>query len=93
MEPKTSFTENRFEALSGWLVLIGIFLTELTVIAHSVWWAHPAHDPARFALVLVFGVLLLPFTLPGFFVVSPNMSRVLTLFGKYRGTERRQGFY
>ncbi len=32
-------------------------------------------------------------TVCGFFVVSPNDSRVLVLFGTYRGTERRAGFW
>jgi len=31
--------------------------------------------------------------LPGFFFVNPNGSRVLVLFGKYKGTVNRNGFY
>ena len=30
---------------------------------------------------------------PGFFIVGPNMSRVLVLFGMYKGTVRQQGFF
>jgi regulator of protease activity HflC (stomatin/prohibitin superfamily) len=44
--------------------------------------------PAGIALMLGFVVLL-----PGFFVVSPNTSRVLVLFGRYRGTVRTDGFW
>ncbi|MFC4638706.1 SPFH domain-containing protein [Deinococcus hohokamensis] len=33
------------------------------------------------------------FALAGFFIVQPNQSRVLTLFGRYVGTERRNGLY
>lgn len=33
------------------------------------------------------------FGLIGFFVVPPNQASVLTLFGRYVGTERRNGFY
>lgn len=33
------------------------------------------------------------FTLPGLFVVAPNEGKVLTLFGKYRGTEKRAGLW
>src|SRR5262245_16861523 len=29
----------------------------------------------------------------GFFIVTPNHSRVLVLFGRYRGTVREEGFY
>lgn len=31
--------------------------------------------------------------LRGFFVVNPNMSRVLVLFGRYKGTARKEGFF
>ncbi|MBI0447184.1 SPFH domain-containing protein [Deinococcus sp. DB0503] len=43
-------------------------------------------------LGFVLGLLAL-FTLLGFFVVQPNQAKVLTLFGRYVGTERRNGFY
>ena len=37
---------------------------------------------------------LLDVLLPiGFFIVNPNVSRVLVLFGRYRGTVRRNGFH
>ncbi len=40
------------------------------------------------ALMIVFVVLL-----PGFFTLQPNESRVLVLFGNYRGTVRQGGFH
>lgn len=33
------------------------------------------------------------FTVPGFFALQPNESRVLVLFGEYHGTVRTSGFY
>jgi len=39
--------------------------------------------------LLILEILLLP----GFFVVNPNDSRVLVLFGKYKGTVKRNGFF
>lgn len=42
------------------------------------------------------GMFLIPiilFLLPGFFIVNPNDSRVLTLFGKYVGTVKKNGLY
>ncbi|MCK5782455.1 MAG: SPFH domain-containing protein [Flavobacteriales bacterium] len=33
------------------------------------------------------------FILPGFFFVDPNRSRVLTLFGEYKGTVKENGFF
>lgn len=41
-------------------------------------------------------VLLMPIIviiLPGFFIVNPNGSKVITLFGKYIGTVKKNGFY
>ena len=43
-------------------------------------------------LGIVLGVVAL-FGLIGFFIVQPNQASVLTLFGRYVGTERRNGFY
>ncbi len=37
--------------------------------------------------------LLLFIILPGFFIISPNQSKVLTLFGKYVGTVKQNGFW
>ena len=38
-------------------------------------------------------LVVLMITFPGFFVVNPNGSRVLTLLGKYVGTVRKNGFF
>ncbi|WP_161883341.1 SPFH domain-containing protein [Deinococcus alpinitundrae] len=43
-------------------------------------------------LGFLLGVLAF-FGLIGFFIVQPNQASVLTLFGRYVGTERRNGFY
>src|SRR5688572_13766011 len=37
------------------------------------------------------GLILFLFILFGFFMIQPNMSAVITLFGAYRGTERTSG--
>lgn len=37
--------------------------------------------------------LIAIFILPGFFFVNPNGSRVLTLFGEYKGTVKQNGFF
>ncbi len=43
-------------------------------------------------LGFVLGVVAF-FAVIGFFIVQPNQASVLTLFGRYVGTERRNGFY
>ncbi len=42
-----------------------------------------------FAVAILIGILLLP----GFFLVNPNTSKVLLLFGKYVGTVKDNGFF
>jgi regulator of protease activity HflC (stomatin/prohibitin superfamily) len=37
------------------------------------------------------GLILFLFVMFGFFMIQPNTSAVITLFGEYRGTERAQG--
>src|SRR5687768_8066053 len=41
----------------------------------------------------VVGFILFMLILPGFFYINPNSSRVLTLFGKYIGTVKDNGFF
>ena len=46
--------------------------------------------------MVVLGIIFLVisfFTLPGFTIVSPNESRVLILFGAYKGTIKENGFW
>ncbi len=44
--------------------------------------------------IKMFGFLILfVLTMPGFFVVQPNMAKVLVLFGKYKGTIKSDGFF
>ena len=38
-------------------------------------------------------LILFLLSLPGFFIVNPNDARVLVLFGSYKGTVKKNGFY
>ncbi len=42
---------------------------------------------------VIIGVLNFVFILPGLIIVDPNESKVLTLFGSYTGTVKKDGFY
>ncbi|WP_117884472.1 SPFH domain-containing protein [Aureibaculum luteum] len=46
-----------------------------------------------FDMVFVVAVVIGIFLLPGFFLVNPNTSKVLLLFGKYVGTVKDNGFF
>lgn len=77
-------TETSFAPLSAWPILgvHGVLLLISIVLAAPT-------DGEIFFLTLLPMVILLP----GYFVIAPNTSRVLVLFGRYRGSVRTEGFY
>jgi regulator of protease activity HflC (stomatin/prohibitin superfamily) len=52
-------------------------------------------DGSAIAIVVlcVVGILLIGILAFGFFIVNPNEAKVLTLFGKYSGSVKRDGFH
>ncbi len=75
--------EHIIKTVSGYPILVGFFVLVLGGfygIANINPW---------FTVTLILGVLLLP----GFFLVNPNTSKVLLLFGKYVGTVKENGFF
>lgn len=67
---------------------VPIFVLWLALVALGVWLL----VAGQFLLSVVLGLLLF-FAMIGFFIVQPNQAKVLTLFGRYVGTERRNGMY
>lgn len=78
-------SQKKFSPLNGYLMVV-VFL----VIAVSTVYLVSQTENPIFAVV---GIFLLVFIAPGFFLVYPNGSRVLTLFGKYVGTVKENGFF
>lgn len=76
-------TDKEKKALNGYLMFL-LFSILLTVCIFSF-----SRELFAIGFILI-GVLLL--ILPGFFVVNPNSSRVLLLFGDYSGTIKKNGF-
>jgi regulator of protease activity HflC (stomatin/prohibitin superfamily) len=83
MQISQPHSETTFSPLSGY----GMVALDLALFA------------AALSLVKVVSpwtlVLLVPaiFIVAGFFIVNPNVARALVLFGDYRGTVRKAGFY
>ena len=98
-----STREITFRVFGGWTMLGGISLVLLSAIALVIGTGMQISDlprgvnPSAIQIgSVILGVLLAPtcaICLRGFFVVNPNESRVLVLFGKYRGTVRDNGFF
>ena len=80
-EQKT--VERAFSAFHGW-VFVFFFLVLLVANVFLFWQAAATEDP-WFGVAGGFLVVVNIIFLAGFFIVNPNESRVLVLFGKYRG--------
>jgi regulator of protease activity HflC (stomatin/prohibitin superfamily) len=75
--------EKIYTPLSGYMMLVFTFVLLIVAIVLLA-----ARSPA---VILAFGVGLM--LLPGFFYLNPNASKVLVLFGEYKGTVKENGFY
>ena len=93
-----SSSERPIRTVSGWpmvgaivAILAAVAFTVIPPLAHAVG-LHEISDPQK-TLRVIAGLIAIFLILPGFFIVNPNMSRVLVLFGRYRGTVRAEGFH
>jgi regulator of protease activity HflC (stomatin/prohibitin superfamily) len=85
-----------FKALSGYLMLLPWLLSlGFAVLLFAAASSHGVSKDGQVVAVVVGLALVLGFVLisVGFFIVEPNMSRALILFGRYRGTARSAGFW
>lgn len=80
--------------MSGWPMLVMVIVIFLAVIALFVLSAISGSADGKGGLSGAAGLLLLIGCLlsPGFFTLEPNETRVIVLFGAYKGTVRRGGF-
>ena len=76
--------ENTIKTSSGYLMLVVLFAMIAVMIA------------GLFITVNALWLILIPviiLTMRGFFTVNPNSSKVLVLFGAYKGTVKANGFF
>ncbi|MGY2895270.1 SPFH domain-containing protein [Deinococcus sp. UYEF24] len=62
------------------IVVVLVLLAGLAAVTESVAW-------------IALGFVAFFFLVSGFFIVAPNQASVIMLFGRYVGTERRNGFF
>ncbi len=79
------YEEKITKPLSGFLIL---FIT-LAILAGGIY----LFATGNYVLGGVIAFVDVMFIMPGLVIVNPNESRVLTLFGKYTGTIKSDGFY
>jgi len=83
--------ETAASTMSGYPMLLLI----LAAIALSIWGASRVggggpEEPLAIAAVIA-GILILLFVVCGFYMLQPNQAAAITLFGDYRGTDRKAG--
>ena len=82
--------ERQTFCLSGWLALL-LWLGGSATLAWHSFGELTATGTPPFKLIL--GIPLLVLLAKGFIVLEPNIAAVLTFFGKYAGSVRRDGFF
>lgn len=93
----TASQERAGKALNGYMMLlVGLALTGLIVwLLTGMIPPEGATKAAKLAFVgtIVTGILAVVTILVGFFMIQPNQAVVLTLFGEYKGTVRKDGLH
>lgn len=75
--------------VSGYMGVISILILTTLAILDFVLYA-----PDIWAIIMgIICIVLVILIMPGFLVINPNESAVLILFGAYKGTLKRNGFY
>ena len=90
MEARKVSRELELAPVSGWPVLIGLFAY---VVAFVLTFVGMGQAGPVLGVSIAVSLLLIVLTLVGFYIVNPNMSRVMVLFGHYKGTVRKPGFF
>lgn len=76
--------EKTVKPISGWVMLPVL----LASVAGIIYLAVSLNQPAWLLLGFIPFIMMI-----GFFIVNPNQSMVLVLFGKYQGTVKTDGFF
>ncbi|HET6463576.1 MAG TPA: SPFH domain-containing protein [Candidatus Krumholzibacteria bacterium] len=88
-------TEKERKSISGWLMLTILIITGavLGLALHEIVTSNLSGPNAGEMVLWVIATGLWSFMMGGFFTLQPNMAAVLTLFGKYTGTVKENGFH
>ncbi|MEE4199775.1 MAG: SPFH domain-containing protein [Erythrobacter sp.] len=87
--PRTPSRETGANTYNGYVLLIVLLAT--LAVPGALALAFP--EPGVVLPSLIAGAIGFTFVICGFFMIQPNQSAVITLFGEYRGTVRREGLH
>jgi regulator of protease activity HflC (stomatin/prohibitin superfamily) len=80
-----------YKAPAGLVTLLFFILAIVVSVGAIITGANKDLDPMIIAGMI--GVVVFSFCLAGIFVVNPNEAKVVTLFGRYVGSEKRAGIW
>lgn len=90
-----NYEEKEYHAANGWAMFFVTLLLMLGGLALTIWGAAISTDEEPAPVVFI-GIILIVFGwIPflGLKIIRPNEALVLTLFGKYIGTLKQEGFF
>ena len=90
-----NYEEKEYHAANGWAMFFVTLLIMLGGLALTIWGAAISTDEEPAPVVFI-GIILIVFGwIPflGLKIIRPNEALVLTLFGKYIGTLKQEGFF
>jgi hypothetical protein len=91
MQTRNPSHESTFAPIQGYVMVALEFVLLVASVGTLIYGGRQAILPLLFSGI--FGVIVWATLLPGFFVVEPNLGRAMVLFGLYRGTVRKDGFW
>lgn len=94
-EKTYTYEEKEIHPANGWAVLFITILLMVGSLVLTIWGATESTDEAP-AAALIIGIVVMAigwFPLIGLKIMRPNEALVLTLFGKYVGTLKKEGFF
>lgn len=94
-EKTYTYEEKEIHPVNGWAVLFITILLMIGALALTIWGGIESTDEAP-AAALIIGIVIMAigwFPLIGLKIMRPNEALVLTLFGKYVGTLKKEGFF
>jgi len=85
------YSERQYAALNGLGILVGLIAATIAAIWLAIVTFQAGNEPM--GLVYIGVIVVASFLMSGLFIVHPNEAKALVLFGTYKGTVRKDGFW